>query len=72
MKDIDKVLENFNQSQKLINEDLSAEENLINIFNKLDNANKEKLLSYASDLYYSHQYQNKVKKIPVLNLYLKE
>lgn len=72
MKDIDKVLENFNQSQKLINEDLSAEENLINIFNKLDDANKEKLLSYASDLYYSHQYQNKVKKIPVLNLDLKE
>ena len=72
MKDIDKTLEDFNQSQKLINEDFSSEENLINIFNKLDDTNKEKLLNYASDLYYSYQYKNKVKKIPVLTLNLKD
>ncbi len=72
MTDIDKTLEDFNQSQKLINEDLTPEENLINIFNKLDENNKDKLLTYATDLYYSHEYQNKVKKIPVLNLDLKD
>lgn len=68
MKDIDKALEDFNQSQKLIKEDLSSKENLIYIFNKLDDTNKGKLLTYASDLYYSHEYQTKVKKIPILNL----
>lgn len=68
MKDIDKALEDFNQSKKLIKEDLSLEENLIIIFNKLDDTNKEKLLTYASDLYYSHEYQTKVKTIPILNL----
>lgn len=72
MKDIDKALEDFNQSQKLINEDLIPEENLINIFNKLDETNKDKLLTYATDLYYSHEYQNKVNKIPILNLDLKD
>ena len=72
MTDIDKALEEFNQSNKLIKEDLSSEENLINIFNKLDDTNKDKLLTYATDLYYSNEYQNKVKKIPVLNLNLKD
>lgn len=72
MKDIDKAIDDFRKSQKLINEDHSPEENLVNILNKLDETNKEKLLAYASDLYYSHQYQSKVKKIPVLNLDLKD
>ena len=72
MKDIDKTLDEFNQSKKLIKEDLSSEENLVNIFNKLDETNKDKLLTYATDLYYSHEYQNKVKKIPILNLDLKD
>lgn len=72
MIDIDKSLDEFNQSKNLIKEDLTPEENLINIFNKLDDTNKDKLLTYTTDLYYSHQYQNKVRKIPVLNLDLKD
>lgn len=72
MNDIDRALDDFNQSKKLIKDDLSTEENLINIFNKLDDTNKNKLLIYALDLYYSHSYQTKVDTIPILNLKLKD
>ena len=72
MKDIDKAIDDFRKSQKLINEDLSSEENLVNILNKLDETNKEKLLAYASDLYYSHKYQTEIKTRPVFNLNLED
>lgn len=70
MKDIDKALDDFNKSKQLIKEDISSEENLINIFSKLDDTNKEKLLTYATDLYYSHKYQTKIKEIPILDINL--
>lgn len=72
MKDIDQALADFKKANQLIKDDLSSEENLVNIYNQLDDTNKEKLLSYAQDLYYSHKYQTEVNRIPILNLNLED
>lgn len=72
MIDIDKTLENFHKQNRLIKEELTKEENLLSVFNKLDEKNQEKLLTYAADLYYSHRYQTKIREVPILNLKLKD
>lgn len=72
MKDIDQTLADFKKSRQLIKDDLSTKENLDNIFEKLSKENQEKLLIYATDLYYSHRYQTRVTEIPILDMNLKE
>lgn len=72
MTDIDKTLENFHKENRLIKEELSKEENLLSVFNKLDETNQDKLLDYATDLYYSHRYQTRIREVPILNLKLKD
>lgn len=72
MIDIDKVLEEFHKENRLIKEELSTQENLLSVFSKLDETNQEKLLSYAADLYYSHKYQTEIRKVPLLDLKLKD
>lgn len=72
MTDIKKTLENFHKENRLIKEELSKEENLLSVFNKLDKTNQEKLLDYAVDLYYSHRYQTNIREVPILNLKLKD
>lgn len=72
MTDIDKTLENFHKENRLIKEELSKEENLLSVFNKLDKTNQEKLLDYATDLYYSNRYQTRIREVPILNLKLKD
>ena len=70
--DIDNILENFHKENRLIKEELTKEENLLSVFNKLDETNQEKLLTYASDLYYSHRYQTRIREVPILSLKLKD
>ncbi|MDU2557458.1 MAG: hypothetical protein E7C95_00630 [Anaerococcus prevotii] len=72
MIDIDKELEEFHKENRLIKEELSTKENLLSVFSKLDETNQEKLLSYAADLYYSHKYQTEIRKVPLLDLKLKD
>lgn len=72
MTDIDNILENFHKENRLIKEELTKEENLLSVFNKLDETNQEKLLTYAADLYYSHRYQTRIREVPILNLKLKD
>lgn len=72
MKDIDQTLADFKKSRQLIKDNLSTKENLDNIFEKLSKENQEKLLIYATDLYYSHRYQTRVTEIPILDMNLKE
>ena len=72
MIDIDKELEEFHKENRLIKEELSTKENLLSVFSKLDETNQEKLLSYASDLYYSHKYQTEIREVPLLDLKLKD
>ena len=72
MTDIDQILENFHKENRLIKEELTKEENLLSVFNKLDEKNQEKLLTYATDLYYSHRYQTRIREVPILNLKLED
>ena len=72
MTDIDQILENFHKEGRLIKEELTKEENLLSVFNKLDEENQEKLLTYAADLYYSHRYQTRIREVPILNLKLED
>lgn len=72
MQDIDQTLADFKKSRQLIKEDLSTKENLDSIFEKLSKENQDKLLIYATDLYYSHRYQTRVTEIPILDMNLKE
>lgn len=72
MKDIDQTLADFKKSRQLIKDDLSTKENLDNIFEKLSKENQDKLLIYATDLYYSHRYQTRITEIPILDMNLKE
>ena len=72
MQDIDQTLADFKKSRQLIKDDLSTKENLDSIFEKLSTENQEKLLIYATDLYYSHRYQTRVTEIPILDMNLKE
>ena len=72
MQDIDQTLADFKKSRQLIKDDLSTKENLDSIFEKLSKENQEKLLIYATDLYYSHRYQTRVTEIPILDMNLKE
>ena len=72
MKDIEQTLADFKKSRQLIKDDLSTKENLDSIFEKLSKENQDKLLIYATDLYYSHRYQTRVTEIPILDMNLKE
>ncbi|WP_106461382.1 hypothetical protein [Anaerococcus sp. Marseille-P3915] len=72
MKDIDKVLEDFRESRKAIKKDLSSRDNILYIFDSLSEDRKDKLLSYAEDVFYSQRYQEKTYEVPILNMKLSD
>lgn len=72
MKDIDKILEDFHKENRLVKEELSTKDNLLSVFDKLDETNQDKLLNYAADLYYSHKYQSEIREVPILDINLKD
>lgn len=72
MKDIDKILEDFHKENRLVKEELFTKDNLLSVFDKLDETNQDKLLNYAADLYYSHKYQSEIREVPILDINLKD
>lgn len=71
-KDIDQLLKDFHRENRLLKEELSLEENLSNVIEKLDDKSKDKVLAYAVDLYYSHKYQTNITEVPILDIKLKD
>lgn len=70
MEHVNIMLEEFHESRKAIKEDLSARENMMNIFDSLTEERQARLLSYAEDVFYSQRHQDAVIEVPILDIKL--